>query len=250
MVAAAALVGFFLSSCSSVRRAVMVPLEIEGATFVGNKSCSDCHTNLARVFSVSPHGRFYKDDVKWAGLTGCESCHGPGSKHVAMGGGRGKSIINPRKDPTTCYQCHLDVHAEMNLPHHHPVVENRMNCAECHDPHGRDMMKPSGGLAMARLNESCAQCHREQTRPFAFEHEALREGCAVCHRPHGSINPKMLVERDNNLCLKCHAQVQVNAGEVVLGKRNHSGDLRRGTCWSAGCHTAVHGSNISPRMLY
>jgi hypothetical protein len=23
-----------------------------------------------------------------------------------------------------------------------------------------------------------------------------------------------------------------------------------GTCWSAGCHTAVHGSNFNPRQLY
>jgi hypothetical protein len=26
--------------------------------------------------------------------------------------------------------------------------------------------------------------------------------------------------------------------------------LRLGSCWSVGCHTAVHGSNINPKMLY
>ena len=88
-----------------------------------------------------------------------------------------------------------------------------MSCVQCHDPHGGDILKPKGGLAMARQNESCAQCHREQTRPFVFEHEALREGCAVCHNPHGSINEKMLVESDPNLCLRCHAQVQAPGGE-------------------------------------
>ena len=66
---------------------------------------------------------------------------------------------------------------------------------------------------------------------------------------------KMLVERDNNLCLKCHAQVQgagVAAGQVVIGTVNHSarGFLNRGTCWSAGCHSAVHGSNVSPNLYY
>ena len=82
----------------------------------------------------------------------------------------------------------------------------------------------AGGLAMARRNQQCAQCHREQTRPFVFEHEALREGCVVCHTPHGSINSKMLVERDANLCLKCHAQVQgtgVASGDVFIGKIPH-----------------------------
>jgi hypothetical protein len=23
-----------------------------------------------------------------------------------------------------------------------------------------------------------------------------------------------------------------------------------GTCWTAGCHTAVHGSNVDPRLRY
>jgi predicted CXXCH cytochrome family protein len=126
-----------------------------------------------------------------------------------------------------------------------------MNCAQCHDPHGLDIFKPSGGLAMARLNQNCSQCHREQTRPYVFEHEALREGCTVCHSPHGSVNRKLLVESDSNLCLKCHAQVQHSStGEIYIGLTPHSAHIRQGACWTSGCHTAVHGSNVHPRMLY
>jgi len=65
----------------------------------------------------------------------------------------------------------------------------------------------TAAMPVGRVNETCAQCHREQSGRMCFEHEALREGCTTCHNVHGSINPKMLVERDNNLCLKCHAQV-------------------------------------------
>ena len=242
-----------LNSCSTVTRTVVAPPEIPGAVYVGNRACLECHTNITRIFTASPHARVHLDDAKLAGQTSCESCHGPGSLHVQAGGGRGKSIVNPGKDSTACLQCHLQTHAEFQLPHHHPVIENRMNCVQCHDPHGADIMKPAGGLAMARLNESCAQCHREQTRPFVFEHEAMREGCTVCHNPHGSINRKMLVENDPNLCLKCHAQVQggtAASGEIYIGKVPHTAFLRQGTCWSAGCHTAVHGSNIHPQMFY
>jgi predicted CXXCH cytochrome family protein len=105
---------------------------------------------------------------------------------------------------------------------------------------------------MARLNETCAPCHREQTRPFIFEHPALREGCTVCHRPHGSINAKMLVEPDSNLCLRCHAQVPEPgaAQRVFIGGRDHTSSLAFGSCWTAGCHTAVHGSNLQPILLY
>lgn len=244
----------FLLSCSSLTRTVVDPPEIPGATYAGNQACFDCHTNITRIFPASAHGRVYVKEASSAGLTGCESCHGPGSKHIEAGGGRGKFIVNPGNDPTTCFRCHLDVQGQFALPQHHPVVEGRMSCVQCHDPHGGDVFKPAGGLAMARLNESCAQCHREQTRPFVFEHEALREGCTVCHNPHGSVNRKLLIEADPNLCLKCHAQNQgagqVPAGQLYIGKINHTAFLSQGACWSAGCHTAVHGSNVHPRMFY
>ena len=242
-----------LMSCGTVDRTFFPPPEIEGATFVGNKVCSECHSNYTRIFPASPHARVRLDSPSTRDWTGCESCHGPGSKHAAGGGGRGKFIVNPRRDPAACFRCHLEVHAEFRMPYHHPVTEGRMNCVQCHDPHGSDMMKPKGGLAMARLNENCAQCHREQTRPFVFEHEALREGCTVCHSPHGSVNAKLLLERDANLCLKCHAQVQgagVPGGDLYIGKVPHALFLRQGTCWSAGCHTAIHGSNMSPQKFY
>jgi predicted CXXCH cytochrome family protein len=253
VLAALALGSIVLVSCSSTTRSVMRAPEIEGASFAGNKGCLDCHQNYVRIFAASPHARVHVGDLAMPGQSGCESCHGPGSKHIAAGGGRGVFIINPGKDAASCFQCHLETHAQFSLPQHHPVLENRMNCVQCHDPHGREILKPAGGLAMARLNGQCASCHREQTRPFVFEHEALREGCTVCHTPHGSINAKMLIERDNNLCLKCHAQVAGASGStpnLFIGKQAHTAFLPRGACWSSGCHTAVHGSNLSPLMRY
>ena len=246
--------GWVLSSCSTLERTVLAPPAIAGASFVGNRACFDCHTNYVRVFAASPHARVHFEGAPMQGQSGCEACHGPGSKHVAAGGGRGKFIINPGRDATACFQCHLATHAEFSLPQHHPVLEKKMNCVQCHDPHGLDIMKPARGLAMARLNESCAQCHREQARPRAFEHEALREGCTACHQPHGSINAKLLVDRDNNLCLRCHAQVASmvpgKATGVFIGPENHTGRLRMASCYSAGCHTAVHGSDVDYRLRY
>ncbi len=240
-------------SCSSANRALIVPPQIEGATFVGNKVCFDCHADIARVFPGSPHARLHSEDGQMAGHGGCESCHGPASKHVALGGrgGLDKFIVNPGKDPEACYQCHQEIRAEFHFPQHHPVTEGKMNCVQCHDPHGLDIMKPAGGLAMGRLNENCAQCHREQTKPVVFEHPALREGCITCHSPHGSINAKMLTVRDSNLCFRCHAQVPGPlVGQTFIGNINHTGFLKFGTCWTAGCHAGDHGSNTQPYLLY
>jgi predicted CXXCH cytochrome family protein len=251
-VAAGALVLLF-ASCSSTERRIVAPPMIEGASFVGNKACLDCHATIARNFPASPHGRLHLETGKMAGQNGCESCHGPGSKHVQMGGlGREKFIINPGKDPQSCFQCHQDVNAQFHLPQHHPLPEGKMNCVQCHDPHGVDIMKTAGGLATGRLNESCAQCHREQTRPFVFEHAAMRDGCTSCHNPHGSVNSKLLTIRDSNLCLRCHTQKRDPSigSNFVIGNVDHTGFIRYGACWTSGCHSSIHGSNTQPFYFY
>ncbi len=243
----------FAISCSTVERTVIAPPEIEGATFVGDKVCYDCHQDISRAFPQSPHARLHIEQASLKGQQGCEACHGPGSKHVAAGCGD-KFIVNPGRDPEACFKCHLEVHAEFNLPQHHPVAEGKMNCVQCHDPHGLDIMKPASGLAMARQNENCAACHRQETRPFVFEHPALREGCTVCHSAHGSVNAKMLTQADNNLCLRCHVQIQqpgtIPTGAIFIGKEDHTQHLRYGSCWASGCHTAVHGSNVNPYFFF
>jgi len=238
-----------VNSCVTLPESVVAPPEIPGATYVGNRVCNDCHPTITRPFPASPHARLHLTDSHANGQSGCESCHGPGSLHVAAGGGRGKFIVNPGKDPAACFQCHFDVEADFHLPQHHPVVEGRMNCVECHDPHGADILKPAGGPAMALLNEGCAQCHREQTRPFVFEHEAMREGCTVCHNPHGSINEKLLVATDSNLCLRCHAQNQQGNG-VFIGNVDHTLLVSRAGCWASSCHSSIHGSNVDPWLRY
>ncbi|MDB6056195.1 MAG: hypothetical protein JWO95_39 [Verrucomicrobiales bacterium] len=241
-----------LNSCATFTGTVIAPPKVEGAKYVGDKACNDCHDKITRVFPSSPHARLRLTDAQMPGQQGCESCHGPGSKHIAAGGGRGKFIVNPGKQPETCFQCHLSQNAQFHLPQHHPVLEGKMSCVDCHDPHGQDIMKPRGGLAMARVNESCSNCHREQTKPHVFEHAALREGCTACHSPHGSVNQKLLTIRDSNLCLRCHAQTPKpgTPGTLYIGNINHTTYLHYGTCWTAGCHSAVHGSNVQPYYFY
>lgn len=239
----------FIISCATVERVVAPPPIIEGAEYVGIETCALCHEKMAEDFKYTGHARIQipGEGERLAGQS-CESCHGAGSLHLEVGGGRGKFIVNPGRDPEACFQCHLEKKALFRLQYHHPIVEERMSCASCHNPHGQDIFKPKG-MFVARENETCLQCHREQARPHVFEHEALREGCTMCHNAHGSINEKMLVERDNNLCLKCHAQLAA-PGTIVMGDFSHTTRLVQGTCWSAGCHTAVHGSNINPHLRY
>ena len=248
-----AVISIIVISCATIERVVVAPPMIPGAKYVGMETCGTCHEKEVKDFKFAAHARVtIPGEGERVEGQGCESCHGPGSRHVEEGGDTGKFIFNPGKNPESCFQCHLDKNAQFRLQYHHPVIEGRMNCNDCHDPHGHDI-KLAKGMFVGRVNESCAQCHREQARPHVYEHEALREGCTTCHNVHGSINEKMLVERDNNLCLKCHAQVAAPgaaARSVFIGKRDHTAFLSQGTCFSAGCHTAIHGSNINPHLRY
>ena len=40
------------------------------------------------------------------------------------------------------------------------------------------------------------------------------------------------------------------AGRLLIGGRDHAPFVQRGTCWSAGCHEAVHGSHVNSSLRF
>lgn len=243
----ALLVGFM--ACQSVNRTVLRVPQTAGAEFMGTEDCMLCHEDIGREFAHTPHARLLFDEENGKDF-GCESCHGPGSLHSMMGEGR-HLIHNPRRSPDTCLQCHLEIQGEFALPHRHPVSEHRVACIDCHDPHGdRDADLLAAGIRTPVLG-SCTDCHPAQAGPFTFEHEAMREGCTACHEPHGSMNAKMLKVPNSNLCLQCHfTEKRQNA--LMIGGVDHTGFgfIQQGSCWTAGCHEAVHGSHVNGSLRF
>ena len=253
-----------VSSCRTVTRQVVVLPDIPGAKYIGSKECEQCHDEIYRDFATADHARLITDGPN-ALQAGCESCHGPGSLHSESGGevmppyaftaGRPQAALDARlavpparATETVCYECHADIRGRFNLPNHHPVPESKMSCTECHDPH-KGSAHLTGGTRMLSQNDGCLQCHSAQRGPHVFGHEAMREGCTTCHDAHGSINAKMLTVRDANLCLKCHFQ-QVSGGRLLIGGSDHTARVQQGTCWTAGCHEAVHGSRVSSSLRF
>ncbi len=221
---------------------------------------------ICKDFKTADHARLMREGPN-AMDVGCESCHGPCSLHSDSGGdvkppysftpGRplpaGLAGTTPGMSParakeTVCYQCHADVRGQFELPSHHPVPEGRMDCTLCHSPH-KGSVRAGGGAALLSQDDNCLKCHPAQRGPYVFEHEAMREGCTTCHAAHGSVNTKLLTVRDSNLCLKCHFQ-QIRNGAILIGGSDHTARLQEGTCWTAGCHEAVHGSRVNPSLRF
>lgn len=240
----------FFACTNKINRAVSPGAGlIKGADYVGRQSCAMCHTEIVKDFDRTLHHKIkvpLGNEVRFDPV--CESCHGPGSLHLEAGGGREAYIVDPVENPEACFQCHRNIQTRFIQKHHHPVESGKLSCMDCHNPHGQDIYSPSGAKTLMN-REFCRRCHREQAEPHVFEHEALREGCTSCHNPHGSINEKLLVQRDNNLCLRCHGQI-VSAGSISMGDFSHTSRVAQGVCWSSGCHTAVHGSNVNPHLRY
>lgn len=238
--------GLLLISCVAVNRTVVAPPGIPGATVVGNKACAECHEDTTSHFAGSTHAKLAISESK-VGDTGCEACHGPGSLHVKAGGTK-STIFNPAKSPEACFQCHLNTRAQFSLPYAHGVASGKMSCGECHDPHQGKAIKGTGASLHTQA-ESCTECHTAQKGPFIFKHNAMKEGCTSCHSPHGSVNNKMLIAPDSNLCLQCHATGS-QPGLLFAFGRDHRNNPVNGTCWVAGCHEAVHGSNVSHALRF
>jgi DmsE family decaheme c-type cytochrome len=181
-----------------------------GADLVGEDTCLACHEEQTKGYSDTMHGR--RDHPRSpAARQGCETCHGPGSKHVddpeVAGSIRAFADEPPREGNETCLTCHArgphamwegSVHDARNLA-----------CSTCHSVHAFKSEKAQ--LKTARQMDTCATCHRDKVAKVDRSgHMPLREGkmeCSTCHNPHGSTNVKQLRIGDSvaEACTSCHA---------------------------------------------
>ncbi len=219
----------------------------EKAEYIGSEMCEGCHSELYESFQKNPHVAIETGEKSgWQGQA-CESCHGPGSKHIeAMAA---EFIINPVKLPPMradegCLECHL------NQPTNAGRIQggharNQVACVSCHPIH----VEPPRGDALRphpnqKINQECSECHSSVWASFQRPHaHRLPEGamsCIDCHNPHGNFLPGSMqaVSANEPGCFGCHGNLR---GPFVF---EHA-PVRFEGCQS--CHEP-HGS-ANPRML-
>ncbi len=222
------------------------PPDNKPAEFVGSTTCQGCHEDIFNAFQKNPHQVVETDKKRGFETKACESCHGPGSKHaesMTAADIRQPAKLKPAAADKVCLTCHLNqpTHVgRINSSH----ARNQVSCTACHSvhkngPHGLVARKP------ADVNAQCAKCHTDVwasfQRPYKHRVPEGAMSCVDCHNPHGSFQPRAMIQTANANepgCIKCHGDKR---GPFVF---EHAPVKLEGC---ATCHEP-HGS-ANPRML-
>jgi DmsE family decaheme c-type cytochrome len=216
----------------------------QGTGFVGDDTCSTCHDTEAKALHSTLHGKAQNEKAP-AGKNGqaCETCHGPGQKHVDSGNKadiRRFNTLSVRDVNDTCLSCHSKgaSHTQWQGSMHDA---RNVSCTSCHSVHNPKSEKAQ--LKTVTATETCETCHKQEALKIKRSgHMPVREGkmeCTSCHTPHGSTNVRMLKTGNtiNEACASCHAEKRGPfLWEHAAGREN-----------CASCHDP-HGSN-NDRML-
>lgn len=195
-----------------------------------SEQCLTCHKGAKR--NNWDGGQHQNNGVA---CNSCHQVHKPADK-----------VLSKKTQTEVCYTCHKEQRADNHKISRHPVLEGKVACSDCHNPHG------STGPKMVKkntVNETCFQCHAEKRGPFLFEHQPVAEDCANCHNPHGSNIAPLLKSRAPFLCQECHDGThasQTPAGLNAAGKQaGFTGSVSKNLVGRAcmNCHSQVHGSN-------
>lgn len=206
--------------------------KVSGATLVGSSKCKECHEDEARFYEGSLHHRPF-----FEGAAGCESCHGPGSRHAETAD---KAQIVNKEDlqkikaqdrSSFCLSCHFSNLLAKRDAFFSQHARAEVSCWDCHEdslhhlaaggkPQPRKAFLPDAKEGIVNLfarnqNEYCFRCHETQRMEFAlpFRHplERGKMTCTDCHNPHGDPWRNQLVTHSvgneaDALCFRCHAE--------------------------------------------
>lgn len=212
--------------------------------------CLNCHGS-------NRHLAFWDSGAHKANGVACNDCH---KLHETPGPGLNVALNNPNPtiapyEPTerqlqykTCTTCHSQIRTAILKPSHHPIIEGKLDCTDCHNPHGALSRYMVNAESIPQL---CTSCHSEKRGPYVWNHPPVEDNCLTCHNPHGSNHTRLLQEKAPNLCQDCHdasrhpGTIYDGSGGWISpdGSPNPSPNTRLIARGCVNCHYNLHGSN-------
>jgi len=243
--------------------------DIKGATFVKSSTeCLECHEDYMRTYALTKMGRSLPSG-------GCESCHGPMSKHLDAPRQKPALVVSqknltPEQGNAICTACHQSgIQLNWQISSHAAAGNT---CTNCHDI----MSMEDPVLTKTTQVKVCFACHKDKRAQMnRRSRHPIKEGkvvCSDCHNPHGSAGPSQLVKHSvTETCYQCpichnpHGSVvtrMLKVKEPWLCQQCHSEGYHPSTLYSGNdipdgfgfaqqvlgrsctnCHVQVHGTN-------
>ena len=204
-----------------------------------NQACLSCHSKDSKRHLWAGSAHEVRD-------VACTSCHQIHTAH--------DKVRDKRTQPEVCFTCHKEQRAQVNKQSHHPILEGKVSCSDCHNAHGS-----AGPKLMKRdsVVETCYTCHMEKRGPFVHNHQPVNDDCSNCHMPHGTTADNLLKARPPLVCYQCHsghgtpgiagiAPGVSGGGTTIAGVTGNSSKANTFIEQGRGClncHTEIHGSN-------
>lgn len=206
--------------------------------------CLTCHSGLPNFTRGEPD-RFKKPAFLEEAI-GCERCHGPGRKHIAVqnsGETREDPIVNPSRldmdrREAICAQCHLRGETRIlrtgRTPHDfRPGERLEDNWIVFVKSHGPGITR-SGRAATQAEHMVSSTC---------FQKSEGRLGCVSCHDPHSLPDPAGKDDYYRQRCVTCHKE---QGCSLPISKREEAPYLDRCTA----CHMpSISSENVLHRSV-
>ena len=127
----------------------------------------------------------------------CTSCHTMHTRDL---------VLTKVTQPQVCFTCHKQQRVDVNRMFRHPILEGKVACSDCHNPHG-----------------TVADSMLKVRPPFL---------CHSCHTPHGGVVPSL---RGQAGPAAPAAPPAPFTGKSAVALTQGRGCLN--------CHTQIHGGN-------
>ena len=200
--------------------------------------CLECHASYFTWLNP-PANRFKKDSIVLG--IGCERCHGPGARHVALersatpppAGSKDLAIVNPAhlshdRQLDLCSLCHAGAVEPIGAPMRFLPGDKILDYLQIPpvktgapvDVHGNQVGALEASKCFSSGKMTCSTCHdvhRVQENADSFS-----EHCLTCHSIKACGRYKALGETIRTRCVDCHMPIQDSAkitpaaGEQVL----------------------------------
>lgn len=191
-------------------------------------NCQNCHGSQIIGQKV---GKLFETKFTTLAIN-CESCHGPGKKHVAIMSDIVKGVINnpisiginslagisPTESLNVCFQCHA---VKTPLKSGYLPGEN---------------LEEYYSLRLALLGNQNPYAIDGRIKSFGYQQNHLFSDCFIngtmtctsCHNPHSQdyqdINKKKLLDRfDDQQCTACHASIGNNSSAHTFHNKKSEG---------------------------